>query len=445
MKISLPEPVYKAINMIYEAGYSAYAVGGAVRDALMGLEPHDWDVNTNASPQKIEEIFSSFKIHETGIKHGTVTLIIDNMPLEITTFRTDGDYSDNRRPDNVSFVSDLKSDLSRRDFTCNALAYNETEGFFDYFGGIEDIKNKTIRCVGEPDIRFNEDSLRILRALRFSSVLNFEIDEKTKQSLIKNRALLKNISAERIFAELQKILCGDNVKTVLSDYKQVIFEIIPELAATDGCSQNHIRHIYDVWGHTVNSLNAIQPEPHLRLAMLFHDIGKPFVKTTDENGTDHFYNHAEKSAEIAGEILHKFKSSNALRNKVVILVEHHGFLPDEISKKTYKRYINEYGIETVKEFFKVRKADISAQNPIFYDAEIKRNEMGLKIIEELLTEDKLFKITDLDINGNDIIALGYSQSPEIGKTLNILFEEVADGKLTNEKNILISRAKEILC
>ena len=443
MVIKIPPQVNRAIEILRQNGHTAHVVGGAVRDAIMGIEANDWDIATSALPEETSAAFKDFRVIETGIKHGTVTVIIDSASLEITTYRIEKGYSDNRHPDSVQFTDLIEDDLSRRDFTVNAIAYSPHSGITDPYGGCGDIEKKIIRCVGEPDRRFGEDALRILRALRFSSVLGFEIENETAESIRKNYHLLGNISVERIFVELSKLLCGKDAKRILLEYSEVIFFILPELEPMKGCAQNHERHIFDVWEHTVEAVSHIKNEPHLRLAMLFHDSGKPHVKTTDENGTDHFYSHAKKSREIAENALTRLKISNKLRDTIGNRVEYHDFLPDKISKKTYKKYIGKLGFETVAELFEIRKADISAQNPKFIQEGLDANEAGLKILEEIQNENSCLKIGDLAINGKDLENKGIPPSPEMGKILNILFDEVLEDKTENTKNALLARALEL--
>lgn len=444
MVINIPPQVNRAIEILEENGHSAYVVGGAVRDAVMSKTADDWDITTSALPEETARAFDGFRVIETGIKHGTVTVIIDKTPLEITTYRIESGYSDNRHPDRVDFTDRVEDDLSRRDFTVNSIAYSPKRGFTDPFGGRKDIENKIIRCVGEADRRFGEDALRILRALRFSSVLGFEIDCDTSNSIKRNYTLLKNISAERIFVELSKLLCGKDAGRILREYEDVFFFILPELQPMKNCTQNHERHIFDVWGHTVKAVESVEPIPEMRFAMLLHDSGKPQCKTTDENGTDHFYHHAKESRKNAEDILLRLKTSTAFRNRVCDLVEYHDFLPDKISKKTYKKYIAKLGYDTVKDLFEIRKADISAQNPKFLNEELERNEIGLKILEEIASEERCFKVTDLAIGGRELISLGLKPSPETGKILEILLDEVMDEKIENTHEALTERAMQLI-
>ncbi len=443
MVIKIPPQVNIAIEILQNGGHSAYVVGGAVRDVLMGKDAHDWDITTSSLPETTLELFKDFKTVETGLKHGTVTVIIDSMSLEITTFRIECGYSDNRHPDKVDFTNRIEDDLSRRDFTVNAIAYSPKNGFVDPFGGQRDIENGLIRCVGEADKRFEEDSLRILRALRFSSVLGFDIEPETAESIHKNFPLLKNISIERIFIELSKLLCGKNAGKILREYEDVIFFILPELEPMKNCSQNHERHIFDVWGHTLKAVESIEPVAELRFAMLLHDSGKPHCKTTDENGTEHFYSHGKISKKNANNILTRLKTSTKFRNHICDLVEYHDFLPDKISKKTYKKYISLLGIETIYELFKVRAADVAAQNPKFVEESIRENEIGLKMLKEIESEAACFKISDLEIDGKELADIGIPPSPEMGRILETLLEEVMEEKIENTKEALKNRALQL--
>ena len=444
MVINIPPQVKTAIEILEKNGHSAYVVGGAVRDAVMGKPANDWDITTSALPEETISAFKDFRVIETGLKHGTVTVMIEKTPIEITTYRIEYGYSDNRHPDRVDFTDRVEDDLSRRDFTVNAIAYSPQRGFADPFEGKKDIEKKIIRCVGEADRRFGEDALRILRALRFSSVLGFEIESETADSIRRNYTLLKNISVERIFVELSKLICGVDAGRILREYEEVFFFILPEIKSMKNCTQNHERHIFDVWGHTIKAVENVRPIPGLRFAILLHDSGKPQCKTTDENGTDHFYNHAKVSRKIAESVFTRLKTSTAFKNRVCDLVEYHDFLPDKISKKTYKKYIAKLGYGTVKDLFEIRKADISAQNPKFFDEEIIRNGYGLKILEEIESEDKCFKVTDLAISGRDITALGVKPSPETGKILEKLLDEVMDEEIENTREALIERAMRLI-
>ncbi len=443
MVIKIPQQVNRAIDILEKNGHSAYVVGGAVRDAIMEKPAHDWDITTSALPEETIKAFDGFRIIETGLKHGTVTVIVDGTDLEITTYRIETGYSDNRHPDKVDFTNRIEDDLSRRDFTVNAIAYSPVRGFADPFGGQNDIENSVIRCVGNPDTRFGEDSLRILRALRFSSVLGFEIDSETAESIHRNYPLLKNISVERIFVELSKLLCGKDAGRILREYEDVIFFVLPELSPMKNCAQNHERHIFDVWGHTVKAVESVPPITELRFAMLFHDSGKPHCKTTDEKGIDHFYSHGKISKRIVNDALTRLKTSLKFRNHVSNLVEYHDFLPDKISKKTYKKYIAKLGTETIKELFDIRKADVSAQNPKYIEECIRENEIGLKMLDDIEKENTCFTVSDLAIGGKELKEIGINPSPEMGRILETLLDEVMDEKINNTPDALIKRAEEL--
>ena len=433
-----------AIDLLNEAGFEAYVVGGAVRDMVMGRPAHDFDIATSALPSQTEKVFDSYRLIETGLKHGTVTVLIDAEPVEITTFRIDGDYSDMRRPDSVQFTPELKNDLSRRDFTCNALAFHPKKGLVDYFGGTEDINNGIIKCVGEPDKRFGEDALRIMRALRFASVLGFEIDKDTSDSIHRNRELLHYISKERIFSELCKLIEGENVYSVFDDYCDVIFTIMPELEPMHNLDQQNKAHKYDVWHHTLHAVENIRADAELRLAMLFHDSGKPAVKTVDENGVGHFYDHAKVSVEIARKILNYMKSSNRLRQHVCNLVEYHGLMPEKMSKKTFKKYIGMLGEDTIRELFEVREADVRALDSFLTEKFLSENETAKEFFREIVEQEPCFGVKDLEVDGRDLISLGYNADSSLGKALSVLLDEVMDNRIDNEKNALLKRAKELL-
>lgn len=434
VKIQIPEYALIAMNELKANGFEAFVVGGCVRDSIMGKLANDWDMTTSALPTETLQVFESFRTIPTGIKHGTITVLIDKQPLEITTFRIDGEYTDNRRPDSVNFTRNIENDLSRRDFTVNAMAYNEHDGIVDLFGGIEDIKNEIIRCVGNPDKRFNEDALRIMRAIRFASTLGFEIEEKTAMSIRQNKHLLKNIAPERIRVELEKLLLGKDAEKILLQFSDVIFEIIPELEKTLNVKQNCPYHIYDVWKHIVKSVAVSEENKYIRLCMLLHDIGKPQMKTTDEKEQDHFKGHAKISADAAFEILKRLRYDNKTISIVTKLIFHHD---DRMytAPQNVKKHASKYGFEFLYLLDKVSRADILAQNP----------EMGNRIsdcdkyIDELKKVEKenpCLKISDLKIDGNDLISLGY-KGKEIGKTLKILLEKVLKNELTNSKEKLL--------
>ncbi|HZJ78609.1 MAG TPA: HD domain-containing protein [Clostridia bacterium] len=442
MKINMPKNVESAINKLIENGFCAYIVGGCVRDSLLGLSPYDWDIATSATPEEMIRVFKNSKVIETGIKHGTLTVIIDSSPLEITTLRIDGEYKDNRHPVDVSYTSDLSKDLSRRDFTINAMAYNRNEGLIDCFSGIDDLNRKLIRCVGEPDRRFNEDALRILRGLRFSSTLGFEIEEKTGQSILMNKDLLKNISVERIQKELIKLLCGKNVEEVLLNYNNVIFTIIKELEPLYKLKQENKYHNLNVWEHTVRSVSSIPPVAELRMAMLLHDIGKAPCTTTDKNGVSHFYGHPKVSVDISDKVLHSLRFPKKFIENVLTLIEYHDARIYE-NPKQFKRLLGRLGDKRFRQLLLVMRADITAQSPELIER-LKLVDAAEKRLDEIINSKSCLNLSDLAVNGNDIVNVGVSQGKKVGKVLEYLLNEVLESKVDNDKEKLLEYLKNYI-
>lgn len=440
--MDMPKNVDIAINLLQSAGFEAYAVGGCVRDSLLGKTPNDWDITTSAKPEDMKSVFADFHCIDTGIKHGTVTVVIDGEPLEITTFRLDGEYEDNRHPKSVTFTSNLGADLGRRDFTVNAMAYSKMTGTVDLFGGQNDLKNGIIRCVGDPDRRFNEDALRILRALRFASALDFEIEEKTAQSLLKNRALLGNISEERIAKELLKLVCGKGAKRILTDFAPVLFEILPELQPMYKNSHDNPHHCYDIYEHTLIAVESIDPEPTLRFAMLLHDCGKPAVKKFDENEVAHFYGHQRISAEISAQILARLKVSNKFRDEILFLVSNHDRW--ELYENTEKmpRYLSKFGLDGVLNLLKVMRADVLAQSPE-YRYRLDQIADAEETAKNLAAQKPCLSLSELQINGRTLMDIGIPQGRKLGAVLAQLLDEVIDGVTKNTQEALTTRAREI--
>ena len=440
--MDMPKNADIAINLLQSAGFEAYAVGGCVRDSLLGKTPNDWDITTSAKPEDMKSVFADFHCIDTGIKHGTVTVVIDGEPLEITTFRLDGEYEDNRHPKSVTFTSNLGADLGRRDFTVNAMAYSKMTGTVDLFGGQNDLKNGIIRCVGDPDRRFNEDALRILRALRFASALDFEIEEKTAQSLLKNRALLGNISEERIAKELLKLVCGKGAKRILTDFAPVLFEILPELQPMYKNSHDNPHHCYDIYEHTLIAVESIDPEPTLRFAMLLHDCGKPAVKKFDENGVAHFYGHQRISAEISAQILARLKVSNKFRDEILFLVSNHDRW--ELYENTEKmpRYLSKFGLDGVLNLLKVMRADVLAQSPE-YRYRLYQIADAEETAKNLAAQKPCLSLSELQINGRTLMDIGIPQGRKLGAVLAQLLDEVIDGVTKNTQEALTTRAREI--
>lgn len=433
-------------NKLNNNGFSAYLVGGCVRDFLMNKKPHDYDICTDAKPEEIIKIFKNNHLLLHGMKHGTVTIVLNKNCYEITTYRIDGEYKDNRRPEEVFFTNNLQLDLARRDFTINALAYNNK--VVDYFNGFSDIENKTIRCVGNPEERFNEDALRILRALRFSSVLDFEIEEETKKAIFKLYYNLQNISFERINAEFSKLLLGKRCVQVLREFKEIFFFIIPELKKCDNFNQNNKYHIYDVWEHTLHVIENTPNDLILRLTALFHDVGKPDTYELGEDNQGHFYTHPIKSVEITEQVLVRLRYSNQIKDNVLQLIKEHS-LTFDVSKKFLRKCFVRIGEENTKKLLIFRKADIIGQRGREEAKErLAKVDKILDLLNVVLEENNCFKITDLTISGKDLIALGIPQGKVIGEILNDIFTEVINGSLKNEKEILqqyiFDNYKEIL-
>lgn len=435
--MTISENAKKIISVIESAGYEAFAVGGCVRDFIMHRACDDIDITTSAKPDELERILSENGIHfiETGLKHGTVTAVINGENYEITTYRTDGDYKDSRHPESVEFVADIKEDLSRRDFTVNAMAYNERKGIVDLFGGKADLEKGVIRAVGDPDKRFKEDALRIMRAIRFASVLSFSVEPETKKAIFDNRKLLKNVSAERIFSELSKLIMGDNVFTVLKDYRDIIAVVIPELEPIFNVPQNTKWHIYNVWEHTCKAVDSAPKDLALRLAMLFHDIGKAYTRTTDEKGTDHFIGHQRVSALYTEKALKRLKVPNEIYDRVMFLVPIHDMHIGTEDKKI-KKWLSKAGESNLRDLIEVKRADKLAQNPEMTEQELENLNITQSRLDKIISDGEPFTVKDLAVNGNDMIALGL-QGRQIGEALDNLLEKVIDNELPNEKSALI--------
>ncbi|MBQ9079512.1 MAG: HD domain-containing protein [Clostridia bacterium] len=440
MKIS--PAAERVIGVLRGAGYEAFCVGGCVRDMIMGREPNDFDITTSARPEQTKACFHGFHVIETGLKHGTVTVVIDGEPMEITTYRVDGEYLDNRRPSEVFFTSRLEDDLSRRDFTVNAMAYSRESGVVDVFGGREDIERKIIRAVGEPDRRFCEDGLRILRALRFASVLDFSIDRETAESIHRNRALLRNISAERILVEFVKLVCGKGAARVMGEFVDVVCEIIPEFEPSVGFDQRNPYHIYDVYMHSLRALEAAQGDKYVKLAVLFHDIGKPGSFSEDERG-GHFYGHHALSAELTERALRRLKSDGKTLHTVVKLVNAHdrGLPPTE---KSVRRLICSFGEEDTRRLIQVRRADNSALVEWLVEPRLAELDEIERIVDKIHAEGELPSLKNLAVHGDDIIKLGVSPGKRIGEILNKLLDDVLDGRALNDKQTLLDRAKQYI-
>ncbi|MCM1363455.1 MAG: HD domain-containing protein [Faecalibacterium sp.] len=435
----IPKEAKLALDELNSKGFEAYLVGGFVRDMVMGVPSHDIDITTAARPNQIADVFSSYHVIETGLKHGTITVIINGYPIEITTYRTESGYSDNRHPDKVSFSNSLYDDLSRRDFTINALVYNPRDGIVDRFGGIDDINNRLIRCIGNAEDRFNEDSLRILRAIRFSSTLGFAIDTQTKKAIHSCKRLMPNLSKERVASELIKMLMGKDVKRVLMEYFDEIAFLIPQIAKMKNFNQHNFHHIYDVLEHTAVVTESIEPKPHLRLAALFHDCGKPDCFSLDEHGVGHFYSHASVSADKARMAMDNLKLDTFTKKRVEKLVRIHDS-PIEADEITVKKKLNRLGEDLFRDLIALQRADNLGQATEFRFRQEKFDELE-RLIDKVKAENQCFSVKKLAVNGNDMISLGYS-GRKIGCALNLLVDAVVEDKVENDKTKLIEYIKK---
>ena len=434
IQIDLPAEIKFVLDRLNKFKHKAYVVGGCVRDSILGKNPDDWDVTTSASPDEIKYAFADQRTIDTGIKHGTVTVIISKKPVEVTAFRTDGAYSDSRHPDFVNFTKDIHEDLSRRDFTINAMAYNPKYGLIDEFGGISDLHNKIIRTVGDPEKRFSEDALRIMRAVRFSSVLGFEIEKNTADAIKKDVVLLLNISAERIQKELIKLLVGENVFDVLLNYREVFGAIIPELTSEFDFRQIGKKHAYDVWTHTCHTVKNIEPDSVLRLTMLLHDVGKPVTCVYDENGDTLFPNHAAVGGIMAENILKRLRFPNKVISKVSYLVSIHDKKVPE-TKVDVKKYICDVGADNFLPMMKIRKADRSALSDGYNDISDKIN-VAISLFYDIINNNEPYMLSQLKINGNDLNKKGVDDE-KIGGKLNEILEKVIENPNLNEKHTLL--------
>ena len=434
-------PAAKALSILWKNGFESYLAGGCVRDMIMGIAPKDWDIATSATPQQVKAAFHDYEIYETGIKHGTVTVLVDSEPLEVTTFREDIGYSDHRHPDTVIFNATLKEDVSRRDFTMNALVFDLERGVIDYFGGVQDIGEQTIRCVGDPNHRFNEDALRIFRALRFSSVLGFRIEQGTAYSVHRNKELLLSVSAERINVELTKLICGRNAGSVLLEFADVIGVVVPEIIPMIGFNQHSEYHCFDVWQHTVGTIENSEPEHILRWAAFFHDIGKPDCFSLNEYDVGHFYGHAALSNSKADVVMRRLKFDNATRELVLTLVAHHDATINP-EARAVKRYLNRLGKDVLHQLLMLKRADIMGHAPSCHSRvmEIERTQA---VIEQIISDESCFSLKDLAVDGKDMIALGHKGS-KIGAALDFLLNAVIDEKVPNERTLLLKYLENAL-
>lgn len=436
--MNLPEYVRECLDTLENAGFPAYAVGGCVRDACLGLTPQDYDLCTAAHPSEMEALFSGRRLVLSGEKHGTVGVVTEGGVVEITTFRTEGAYRDNRHPDWVKFVPEIGQDLARRDFTVNAMAYSPKRGLADPFGGREDLEKKRLRTVGEPELRFREDSLRILRGVRFAVRYGLTVEPRTAAAMASQADLMDNLARERVFEELCKLLPLVTAED-LCRFAPILAAVIPELGPMIGFDQHSPHHAYDLFTHVAHVVAAVPADVPLRWAALLHDVGKVPTFTRDENGRGHFYGHAQAGAALAEEILRRLKAPTALRSQVVTLIANHMTRLDP-SKKALSRQLGKLGWETVEKLIYLQEADMGSKgtgNP----EEMEQFSRLREVLAEIKAEKACLTVKDLAVNGHDIMALGFS-GKALGDCLNALLEQVLDGLLPNEREALLAWAAQ---
>lgn len=442
--VVLPPKVRELLLRLASAGFDAYAVGGCVRDSLLGTAPQDWDICTSAKPEEIIACFSGYRTILTGVRYGTVTVLSEGEAFEITTFREECGYSDSRHPDEVRFLSSLRGDLARRDFTVNAMAAGGRGEIVDCFGGAEDLKNGIIRCVGTPEERFTEDALRILRALRFAARLDFSIEEGTAAAIHGQKERLRSVAPERLRKELNGLLCGKNAAALMEEFADVLCVLLPELAPCIGFRQYNPHHAFDVWRHTLCALQASEPQEALRLAVLLHDIGKPAVFSFDKNLVGHFYGHATVSAAMTERLLRRLHYDNATTKLVTTLVGGHDFALQPMDEKRMRRMLARYGEETTRLLLRLRRADRlgkGTDDPAVIETMTREAEA---LLARVISGEQCLSLRKLKLNGNDLIAMGVPRGKQVGALLQRLLDAVLDGELANEHEKLVDYAQAIL-
>ena len=437
IEIRIPPGAARILRVLEDHGYEAFVVGGCVRDSLLGRKPNDWDITTSALPLQVKALFR--RTIDTGLKHGTVTILMDGEPFEVTTYRVDGEYLDGRHPSEVTFTASLQEDLQRRDFTINAMAYSERKGLQDLFGGLPDLEKGLIRAVGDPAKRFGEDALRIMRAVRFAAQLGYEVEEDTVQAMKELAPTLSKISAERIAAELEKLLVSPHPEKLKMAYECGITAVIlPEFDRCMETAQNNPHHKYSVGEHTIVSIGNARPDRILRYTMLMHDMGKPSCKTTDEQGIDHFYGHQEVSAQMANDILRRLKSDNETRRSVSKLVRYHD-LTCGLTGKSVRKAISLIGEDLFPLYLEVKDADTRAQSDFRFQEKMDYLEEVRLLYRKILEEGDCLSLKDLAVNGKDLIAAGMKPGREIGEVLEAMYRDVIDDPEHNNKEYLMEK------
>ena len=449
IQIKMPENANRIIKRLQKEGYEAYIVGGCVRDAILNKEPDDWDITTSARPEQVKALFR--KTFDTGIQHGTITVMMPNAEsgklegYEVTTYRVDGKYEDHRRPTSVTFTASLLEDMKRRDFTINAMAYNEEEGIVDHFDGMGDLERHVIRCVGKAQERFDEDALRILRAVRFAAQLDFTIEEQTRLAIEKQAELLNDISAERIQVELTKLLLSKHPERLRTAYELgVTAVVLPEFDRMMQTEQNNIHHMYSVGEHTLRVIEQVPAQKALRWAALLHDVAKPVTKTTDEKG-DHFYGHNEAGVELARQILTRLKFDNATIDRVKRLVYWHDYAMGALIKlRTFRRGLSKMGADLFEDYICLKRADILGQSTYMRQEKLDRLDVLRDYYTQIIEENQCLSLKDLAVTGKDLITeLGMQPGKEIGTTLHTLLDRVLDDPSLNERNVLLDMARQL--
>lgn len=435
IKIRIPPGAGQILRMLEDHGFEAFVVGGCVRDSLLGKEPHDWDITTSALPGQVKALFR--RTVDTGIQHGTVTVLIGGEQYEVTTYRLDGEYLDGRHPSGVTFTASLREDLLRRDFTINAMAYSESAGLQDFFGGLQDLEKGVIRAVGDPEKRFGEDALRIMRAVRFAAQLGYEVEEKTLSAMKELSPTLSRISAERIASELEKTLVSPHPDRLRMAYQCGITAVVlPEFDRCMEMPQNNPHHMYCVGEHTIRALQLIRPDRILRFAMLMHDFGKPACKTTDEDGVDHFHGHPEVSAQMADRVLRRLKLDNDTRRDVVRLIRFHDFKP-ALTRPSVRRALAKIGEELFPAYLELQEADVRAQSAFRREEKLEYLQALRAIYDGILEEKDCLSLRSLAVSGNDLLAAGMTEGKEVGRVLNAMLADVLEEPSHNEKSYLM--------